>query len=45
MPYVALLFVVCTCDVVVMACSHNTVIGAAGGSIQNAELAYAKKLL
>jgi aspartate-semialdehyde dehydrogenase len=26
-------------------CSHNTVIGAAGGSIQNAELAYARGLL
>lgn len=26
-------------------CSHNTVIGAAGGSILNAELAYARDLL
>ena len=32
-------------DVKFVLCSHNTVIGAAGGSIQNAELAYAKGLL
>jgi aspartate-semialdehyde dehydrogenase len=32
-------------DIKFVVCSHNTVIGAAGGALLNAELCYAKKLL